>query len=293
MPRDKHVRAVGFAVIVAVGLWLNVFFTAPRNLEFTFLDVGDGLCTVMRTPSGRTLIMDCGTCSWRNNNSAIGKKLVAPFLQRSGLDTIDVAVLSHPHADHYSGFAGLFKLKPAKLVIGCGARSKNPDYKIFSNSVKASHARYRIAKRGQVIDMGDGVKARILSPDPKTYYDDLNDRSIVLRVTYKRVAVLLTADAGDQAEQEMLKSGQNVRAQVLQVGHHGSRRATSSPWLAAVRPHIAVISCARRSRYHFPSRTVTSRLRGFGARTYTTGQCGAVTVTTDGETIRVNSVREQ
>lgn len=278
--------------MAAAGLWLSVLLTAPRNLQITFLDVGDGLCTVVRTPAGRTLLMDCGTSSWGDHNAAVGPKLVAPYLQRLGLNWIDVAVLSHPHSDHDCGFPGLLKVEPAKLVVDCGVRSRSPEYKAFLKAVKDAHARYRTARRGQVIDMGDGVRAQILGPSPNKRYTDLNDRSIVLRVTYRRVVVLLAGDASDEAEQEMLKAGLNVRAQVLQVGHHGSRQATSAQWLAAVRPGIAVISCARRSRYHFPSRLVTDRLRGCGARTYTTGQSGAVTITTDGETIRVDTVRQ-
>jgi competence protein ComEC len=291
LPRDNRVRIIGVVGLVAVALWLSVMLNAPRNLQITFLDVGDGLCAVVRTPGGHTLLMDCGTSSWGDHNAEVGSKLVAPYLQRLGLNSIDVAILSHPHADHDCGFAGLFKAEPAELVLDCGARCRQPEYKAFVKAVKDTHARFRVARRGQEIDMGDGVRARILNPLPDVRYPNLNDRSIVLRVTYKKVAVLLTADASDEAEQEMLRAGLNVRAQVLQVGHHGSRQASSSQWLAAVRPQIAVISCARRSQYHFPSRLVLDRLRGCGARTYTTGQSGAVTITTDGEAIRVDTVR--
>jgi competence protein ComEC len=291
MPRDNRTRLIGVAALIAAGLWVSVFVTGSSQLQVTFLDVGDGLCTVVRTPSGRTLVMDCGTSSWRDD-SAVGSKLAGPYLQRLGVESIDVAVLSHPHSDHYSGFASLLKLEPARLVLDCGAKCRRPEYRAFLKAVKANRARFRIARRGMVIEMGDGVHAQILNPRQNVRYAHLNDRSIVLRIIYKRTAVLLTADASVPAEQDMLRAGLTVRAQVLQVGHHGSRQASSSPWLAAVRPRIAVISCARRSRYHFPSRLTLDRLASCGARTYITGRCGAVTVTTDGETIRVKTVRE-
>ena len=235
--------------------------------------------------------MDCGTSSWRDD-SAVGSKLAGPYLQRLGLDSIDVAVLSHPHSDHDSGFAGLLKLEPADLVLDCGAKCKSPEYIAFMKAVRANRARFRIARRGMVIDMRDGVQAQVLDPSPNVRYTNLNDRSIVLRIIYKRVAILLAADASEPAEQDMLRAGLNVRAQVLQVAHHGSREATSAPWLAAVRPRIAIISCARRSRYAFPSRLTLDRLASCGARTYATSQYGAVTITTDGETIRVETVRD-
>lgn len=292
MLRDNRIRVVAVAVLAAAALWLNVLLGAPGVLQITFLDVGDGLCTIVRTPAGRTLVMDCGTSSWGDHSAEVGTKLVAPYLQRLGLNSIDVAVLSHPHLDHDVGFPGLLKAEPAELVLDCGARSMSPEYKAFLTAVKATHARFRTARRGQVIDMGDGVRAKVLNPPPDAHHMDLNDRSIVIRVTYKKVAVLLAADASEAAEQDMLKSGLNVRAQVLQVGHHGSRQASSPDWLAAVRPRIAVISCGRRSQYHFPSRVVLDRLTACGARTYVTGRCGAVTIITDGEAIRVDTVRK-
>lgn len=290
MPRDRRTQLVAAAGLVAVVVWLSVAFSGPRPLEVTFFDVGDGLCMFVHTPSGKTMMVDCGSSSWRDNAS-VGRKLVVPYLQSLGLDGIDVAVLTHPHADHASGFPGLLKMEPARLVLECGANYNSPEHKAFLKAVKASPARYRIARRGQVLDMGDGVTARILDPAPNVEYPNLNDDSIVMKITYKRVAVLLDADAGKAAERDMLDSGADVRAQVLQVGHHGSRDATSPAWLSAVQPRIAIISCARYSHYGFPSREVLGRLDSLGTRTYSTGRCGAVTVSTDGDSIDVRTVR--
>lgn len=292
MLRDNRVRVIGIAALAAAALWLSLLVGAPGDLQITFLDVGDGLCTVVRTPAGRTLLMDCGTSSWGDHNEAVGSKLVAPYLQRLGLSSIDVAVLSHPHLDHDVGFPGLLKLEPADLVLDCGAECESPEYKAFLTAVAESDARFRVVRRGEVIDMGDGVRAQVLNPLPSARYLSLNDLSIVLRITYKKVAVLLAADASEAAEHDMLRAGLDVRAQVLQVGHHGSREASSPEWLAAVRPRIAVISCARRSQYHFPSRIVMDRLRACGAKPYVTGRCGAVTISTDGEAIHVDTVRD-
>lgn len=290
MVRDRRTRLLGIAGIVAITVWMSVLLPGSSQLRVTFLDVGDGLCTIVRTPSGRTLVADCGTSS-RRDCASVGPKLVVPYLQSQGLDAIDVAVVSHSHSDHLSGMAGLLKLEPAALVIDCGKKHLSQEYKAFLKAVKCNHSRYRIAQRGQVIDMGDGVKIHILSPAPNALYSDLNDDSTVLRITYKRVAILLAADAGKEAESDMLDAHLNVRAQVLQVGHHGSRYATSPDWLSAVKPRIAVISCARHSRYGFPARQTLDRLSSSSVRTYTTGQSGAVTVSTDGTSISVRTVR--
>ena len=125
--------------------------------------------------------------------------------------------------------------------------------------MRTSHARYRKLRRGQTIDVGDGVTVQVLSPS-EVSYSDLNDESLVLRLVYKNTAILVDGDATKLSEDDVLASKMNVRAQVLDVGHHGSKDATSSEWLAAVRPSIAVISCAAHSRYGFPSRQVRPAL---------------------------------
>lgn len=288
MLNNNRNRIIAAASLLALAVWLSLAFSAPRPLEMTFFDVGDGLCVLVYTPSGRSLVMDCGSSSWRND-SIVGKKLVVPYVQSLGLDSIDVAILSHPHADHASGFPGLLKQKPAGLVIECGADYDSPENEAFDKAVKKCKAKRRIAHRGQSLDLGDGVRAEILHPKQGAKYEDLNDHSIVIRITYKQFSALLTADATQVAEEDILDSGVDVRAQVLQVGHHGSQSATSPRWLAAVQPSVAVISCSKRSRYGFPSKKVTQRLDSFGVKTYTTARCGSVTISTNGGTIDVHT----
>ena len=291
MFENKQKLILAVMALVPVAIWLSVAFQGEPPLTVTFLDVGDGLCAVVRSPSGATLVMDCGTATWRKSET-IGEKLVAPYLQSMGVDTIDVAVLSHPHADHVSGYAGLLRLKPARLVLDIGARHGSPYYRRFLEVVRESGANYRIAKRGQSIDLGGGVVAHVLNPDPAKEYTDLNNNSIVLRIVYKNASFLLAADAGAEAERDILASCDKLRSQVLQVGHHGSDQSSTPEWLYAVRPGLAVISCARRSRYGHPSQEVIDRLNSLRSRVYTTGKHGAVTITTDGDTVSVRTHRK-
>ncbi|MCL5104466.1 MAG: MBL fold metallo-hydrolase [Armatimonadetes bacterium] len=289
MLRDRRLQVILAALLITAGIWVYALVSRPKLLSVTVMDVGEGLSVVVRSPSGRTLVMDCGTCSWRDNES-VGESVVVPYLKSQGVDHIDVAVLSHPHADHVSGYAGLIRAVPARLVLDIGTRSRSPLYRRFLATTKRVRARYRIARRGQNIDLGDGVRALVLSPKPGKLYSDLNERSIVLRITYKRASFLLEGDAGEETEREMIESRMPVRAQVLQVGHHGSADSSSSKWLAAVRPAIAVISCGRRNNYGHPSRKTLSRLASTGARIYRTDRNGAVCLTSDGESITARSI---
>lgn len=141
------------------------------------------------------------------------------------------------------------------------------------------------------MDMGDGVVATVLNPDPTRHYIDLNNNSIAIRLTYGKIAILLAADDGFDAEESMLSSKMAVRSQVLQVGHHGSATASSPEWLAAVKPQIAIISCGVHNEYHHPSPDTVKRLMAYGAIVYRTDRNGAVTVTTDGATVNAEPFR--
>ncbi|MCX8053783.1 MAG: MBL fold metallo-hydrolase, partial [Armatimonadetes bacterium] len=146
--------------------------------------------------------------------------------------------------------------------------------------------------RDRSIDMGSGVIVHILNPDPERHYEDLNNKSIALRIVFKQVAFLLAGDTEHLAERYMLESGMPLRSQVLQVGHHGSEGSSSPEWLAAVRPRVAIISCGRRNQYGHPSRRTVRRLEAFGAKVYRTDRDGAVVVNTDGKTIRIRKFRD-
>ena len=237
------------------------------------------------------MVMDCGTSTLQQPET-VGERLIVPYMQSHGIDNIDVAVLGHPHSDHVSGFAGLIEAKPAKMVLDLGVSWPSPYYKKFLQAVKNSGASYGIARRGQIMDMGDGVVATVLNPDPARRYSDLNNNSIAIRITYGKTAILLAANDGFDAEGSMLSSNMELRSQVLQVGHHGSAYATSPEWLAAVRPRIAIISCGLHNEYHHPSPRTIKRLTAFGATVYRTDKNGAVTVTTDGTTITAQPFRD-
>jgi beta-lactamase superfamily II metal-dependent hydrolase len=286
MIRNKPWIIIFIAGFVNIGIWIYALLPREPLLSLVFLDVGEGMCAIARTPSGKTMVVDCGTSSWRHSER-VGEKLVAPYLHSLGIRKIDVAVLTHPHADHISGYSGLLRIVPAHRVLDIGAKHPSPYYTDFLKAIRGTKAIYHIARRGQVIDMGDGVKAQVLNPNPLQDYMELNDRSIVLRLVYGRVAFMITGDAGEQIEHSMILAGKPLRSQVLQVGHHGSEEASSPEWLSAVNPTVAVISCGRNNEYGHPSREVISRLQSRGVRVYRTDVHGAVAFTTNGTTITV------
>lgn len=290
--RDPRRLVLANAIVFAAAIWAYALYPVVPRLTLTVLDVGEGLCAVVRTPCGKTIVVDCGTCSWRESHN-LGSKLVAPYLQSIGVNVIDLAVLTHPHSDHISGYASLLGQLPAKTVLDIGPDPDCPDYEGFIRMVHKCQAKHYVARSGQVFVSPEGVQIQILNPDVSRSYEDLNNKSIALRIVYKQVAFLVAGDVEEQGENYIIQSFSHLQSEVLVVGHHGAHKSCSPQWLAAVKPLIAIISCGRNNPHGHPSPLVIQRLRSFGIRTYRTDINGAVMASTDGKSVSIRVVRRQ
>ena len=283
---------VALVIVLAIFASAAAYLAKPGNLSVTFLDVGQGLSAVIRTPSGKTIVYDCGTDSWKDS-TLVGDRVTSKYLRSIGVNRVDLAILSHPHSDHSSGYASLLRRIRAANVLDIGHPDGSPHYKAFLEEVKRSKAKYRVAAAGDKVTMKDGVSLRILHPGRGKTYGNLNDASMVVAVSYKQASFLLTADATSATEEEVLGRSASVRSQVLQVGHHGSGISTSDVWLAKVRPKVAVISCGRNNRHGHPAKDTLDRLKEAGVKVYRTDLDGAVTITTDGQSMHVRTYRKR
>jgi competence protein ComEC len=160
------------------------------------------------------------------------------------------------------------------------------------NLVAARHIRHLFFKSGDHFSCGE-INFYILGPPPEGIQSEssLNDNSIVMKIVYGKYAFLLTGDAEKSAEQYLLSLPLNLHSQILKVGHHGSRTASSPEFLAAVRPKIAVISCGRRNKFRHPHKITLNNLAGAGMRVLRTDVHGAIVLATDGERVSVKTMR--
>ena len=246
--------------------------TAGGLLEVYFLDVGQGDCIFIATPSGGYMLIDSGTLQ--------SKEYVLSFLREKGVEELEYLFLTHPHADHIGGADDIIKSFTVKKVYMPNAVTTTQVYERLLDALEENKDVNVIrALAGQHI-VYDGLSLEIISPK-KDSYSNLNLYSIVLRMTYGEKSFLFTGDAEIPNEREMLDAEDILAAHVLKIGHHGSLSSTSAEFLAAVAPEIAVICCGAGNSYGHPHAQTIEKLNSITV--YRTDLNGTITVFCDGK----------
>jgi competence protein ComEC len=267
---------------------------APQRLELTVLDVGQGDSLFLSFPRGRTMLVDAGGelgtfhSGGMRSGIDIGEDVVSPYLWSRGLKKIDVVALTHAHEDHLGGLPAIFEnFRVGELWVGRDIQSAA--YRQVLASARAHGVPVRHLKQGDSFSE-DGVSGSVLWPDDDSEAQAAkNDDSLVLRLTDGAETLLLAGDIERPSERRILAEEQPVGVNFLKVAHHGSKTSTTDPFLSAAHPAIAAISVGRDNLFGHPSPEVTERLEAAGVRVYRTDRDGAITVSTDGNTLSVGT----
>ncbi len=299
--RDVHPRSHATVAIVAAwiaGTTLATFALEvaayraghPKNeLRVVALDVGQGDSTLVDLPDGELMLIDGGGLV----GSAVdpGVSVLTPLLRMRRRDRVDVAVLSHPHPDHYIGLASALKTVDVGEFWDTGqgrAQGAGPEYVALLADLAARQVPVRTPDMlcGPEHAMG-GARVRVLSPCPS--FDPLlgpNDNSFVIRVGYGRRRALLMGDAEHETEERLVRTASDsLRADFLKVGHHGSRTSTTPELLSVVRPAFASVSCGVRNRFGHPHPSTLDTLAAFHVAAFRTDRVGSISWRTDGDDV--------
>lgn len=253
--------------------------TVPKGiLQVHFLDVGQADSALIISSSGESILIDGG-----NNDD--GPEVVS-YLKSYGVKELSAIVATHPHEDHIGGLDSVLQSIPTKSVYMPNASAKSKTFEDFIAAVNSSGAKKVQAKAGVSLNTSD-ITGLFLAPNNNSY-EELNNYSAVLKVTYGKVSFLFEGDAEDISEAEMLQNGQNLKSTVLKVGHHGSQSSTTDGFLKAVSPKYAIISVGADNDYGHPTPVTLDRLAKAGVEVYRTDQSGTIVVTTDGESVEIN-----
>lgn len=241
-----------------------------------FIDVGQGDATLIQTSGGNALI-DGGD---RRAADAFTR-----YLRDAGVSSIAYVIATHPHADHIAGLVNVLYEFEVGAVIMPRVAHTTVTFERLLDAIEEKNIPVIEPVPGATFRLGDAVLT-IVAPNSGGHRN-LNNYSVSALVTYGATSFLFTGDAEVESEDEMLANGLDLSAQVLHVGHHGSRTSTTEAFLQAVSPKIAVISVGASNSFGHPNAEVVQRLESSGARVYRTDMHGTIVIASDGSALTV------
>ncbi|OJH35355.1 ComEC/Rec2 family competence protein [Cystobacter ferrugineus] len=261
-----------------------------KPLSVYFFDVGQGDAALIVSPNGKTVLIDAGP-------PEADERLV-PRVRELVQGPLDLVILTHPHLDHLGGMARVIQTVGAKVFMDPGFNHPSEAYlkllKVVGKNVEKLRTPIPNLDNPEApltINLGEGASLSIFwprvpqQPFLKDTRSDANSNSIVARLNHGATSFLFTGDAEPETETALLARPVDLRATVLKVAHHGGRYSSTAPFLAAVRPQAAIISCGAGNEYGHPTAEALQRLGAQGARVLRTDRDGEVLAVSDGDRV--------
>lgn len=245
------------------------------NLSVHFIDVGQADSILIKTANNAMLI-DAG-------NNADGNQVVS-YIRSQGISKLDYVIGTHPHEDHIGGMDNIINAFDIGKIIIPKAPSTTKTFADVLNAISSKGLKVTSPSPGTSYELGNAA-LNILAPN-STGYKDLNNNSVVVKLTYGNTSFMLTGDAEDVSESEILSKGYNLKADVLKIAHHGSTSSTTPNFLSAIKPKYAVISVGSGNSYGHPANSTISKLNNAGIQIFRTDELGTIIATSDGNTIK-------
>jgi competence protein ComEC len=292
----RSARNAILLVLLGVTLWLalHIFDSRQQQLVATLLDVGQGESIYVRSPAGRTVLIDGGTESTAERGD-VGGTVIVPFLQSQGVQRLDALVITHADADHCNGLLAVVREVPIGLVLD-GAQQGDvmaTEYLLLCQELARRKIPRVRAHPGQLLNLGGGARMRMLAPQmPKFHGANAdNNNAAVMKLEYGKTSILLTADIEREAEERLVRRGADLDCTILKVAHHGSATSTQEMFLRAAHPQAAIISCGRYNRFGHPRAEVLRRLWQRKIATFRTDVNGAIEMSCDGKDCWIQTQR--
>lgn len=257
--------------------WTAVFALSSNELEVVFLDIGQGDAIFIETPSNHQILIDGGP----NMKVLEGLGNNMPFYDR----TIDLVILTHPDHDHIGGLIEVLKNYEVENILWTGVLKDSAEYEELKSIVREKEVNVFIAKFGQKILSGKNFVMDIIYPFESfenKIVKDFNSTSIVNRIFFGNHVFLLTGDASRKIEKQLINRF-DLKADVLKLGHHGSKTSTDKSFVQSLSPDIAIVSCGKDNRYNHPHPEVIEILNEYGINILRTDELGDIKIVSNGK----------
>jgi len=294
----RGAAAVAAVVLAASVLAPVITREGEKRADIVFIDVGQGDAIHLRTPEGKNILIDSGGSSHYD----VGKKTLLPYFLKNGVGKLDLALITHLHQDHYGGLISLSEyIKVDKLGIYEGNYLRQD---VIAEETGLSPEQFAYLGKGDKIMLGEEIWVEVLWPAKRSESEyaslleqegDENSSSLILKIHWQGTAILITGDLGIEGEEEIIKEMKKVgrleglRADVLKVGHHGSRYSSGQEFLEAAAPRIAVIQVGKNNFGH-PHPDALERIENAGAVIRRNDLEGAILIDILGSDIRIRSM---
>ncbi|MBI2474703.1 MAG: MBL fold metallo-hydrolase [Candidatus Taylorbacteria bacterium] len=280
--RARPFVLVSLAAAVVL-IWYVVLQETPDGLvKISVLDVGQGDAIFIESPTRAQILVDGGP--GRKVMSALPKAM--PFYDR----TIDLLVVSNPDKDHIAGFVDIIRSFRVGAILVPGTVNNTEVYRALLAAIAEKNIPVILGRRGERVHLGGGAYIDILFPDRDVSGLDTNTGSLVSKLVYGQSSILLTGDAPSSIEEYLVRlDGENLKSDVLKVGHHGSKTSTAASFLGYVSPEFAAVSVGADNTYGHPHKEVLETLERFEIEIFRTDLSGDIKFVSDGERFRVEN----
>lgn len=246
----------------------------PNEINVSFIDVGQGDSILIQV-NNKVMLIDSGPKS--------EKERLVKYLDTLNLQTIDYVIATHPHEDHIGNMAYIINKYKVEEFYSPKASSNTSAFENMIESLSRKNLKINILKAGvSSINLGSNTTVEVLAPN-LTNYENLNNYSPIIRVTYGKISFLFTGDAESDLEEEVINKSYKLKSDILKVGHHGSSTSTSKEFLNKIDPSIAIISVGEDNTYGHPTKETLNTLSNI--KVYRTDINGTIVISSNGESI--------